>query len=461
MKLPFISITEPEKKQMLDIIGVHTTDELFSQIPQKIREDAEKASKKYHPFSKSLSEQEIIKEIKALAGLNNRAANQISFAGAGAYGHFIPSALDYVLSRSEFITSYTPYQPEISQGTLQSVFEFQSYIAILTGMDIANASMYDGASACAEAVLMAMRITGKKRVLVSDTLHPSYREVIRTYTQNMDAAIEDIPHDPKTGFTSVSSLNSMIDTNTACVVAGYPNFFGIIEPIDIIFRIAEEKKALSIAVITEAMSTGLLVPPGRLGASITVMECQSLGIPLSYGGPYIGVIASKKEYVRQMPGRLVGETVDKEGSPAYTLTLATREQHIRRERATSNICSNEGLLSIAVAIYLSLMGKNGLMRTASINHENADYIHKKIEELNDITFPFSAPFFNEFVVKIRNLNTVYDKLLNSGFLPGVRLDNYYKDMDDCLLINATEIHSKKMMDRFAEQLKKVVNKVQA
>jgi glycine cleavage system P protein (glycine dehydrogenase) subunit 1 len=456
MKLPFIPMTESEKRQMLDAIGVKSVEALFSQVPADIMDRAEKAFKKAHAFSSPLTEQEVIEDIASLARRNEKASDRISFAGAGAYRHFIPSALTSVLGRSEFVTSYTPYQPEISQGTLQSVFEFQSYIAMLTGMDIANASMYDGASACAEAILMACRITGKRRVLVSLAVHPHYAEVTDTYTQSMDIGIERIPYDTKTGFTSAEALQKMIDENTACVVVGYPNFFGVIEPIDVLFKIAVEKKAVPVTVIAEAMSTGMLAPPGKLGAAITAMECQSFGVPLTYGGPYIGVIASKKEYVRQMPGRLVGETVDKDGSRAYTLTLSTREQHIRREKATSNICSNEGLLAIAVAVYLSLVGRHGLMRAAGINHENAVYLHKKLGALKDADFPFGGTFFNEFVVRIKNLNTIYNALLKDGYMPGVMLEPYYKEMKECLLVNATEVHSKKMIDRFVSKLQRRV-----
>ena len=455
MTRPFISITEQEKQQMLDAAGVKSIGELFSGIPESIRKDAEAAWKNSRHFLTPRSEQEVIEELGSLSEKNAKAVRSISFAGAGAYGHFIPAALNYILSRSEFVTSYTPYQAEIAQGTLQSVFEFQSYITMLTGMDLANASMYDGASACAEAVLMAMRITGKRRILVSRALHPHYREVINTYTQGMDADVRSIPFDPQTGVTSVSALSGMIDETTACVVAGYPNFFGIVEPVDSLFRIAADKKALSIAVITEAMSTGLLMPPGRLGASITAMECQSFGVPLSFGGPYIGVIAAKKEFVRQLPGRLVGETVDKEGSRAFTLTLSTREQHIRREKATSNICSNEGLLAIAVAIYLGLTGKSGLMHTARVNHENAVYLHSKLNEIDGITFPFENPFFNEFVVRVKNLNHNYNALVKGGYIPGVMIEPYYDDMKDCLLVNATEMHTHKQMDRFVQKVKNV------
>ncbi len=453
MKLPFIPLTDKEKQQMLDAIGVHSIEELFSCIPADIRTRAEKAFKKAHPFSAPLTEQEVLEEIAALARFNEKAADLISFAGAGAYGHFIPSALNYVLGRSEFVTSYTPYQPETAQGTLQSVFEFQSYIAMLTGMDVANASMYDGASACAEAILMACRITGRKHVLVSQALHPHYREVIDTYTQGMDVDIEYVPFDHKTGMTSSPDLAAKVSEKTACVVAGYPNFFGVIDPVDTLFRIASDKKALSIAVVAEAMSTGLLVPPGKLGASIVAMESQSFGIPLSYGGPYIGVIASRKEYVRQLPGRLVGETVDKDGNRAYTLTLATREQHIRREKATSNICSNEGLLAIAVALYLSLTGKNGLMRTARINHELTGYLRGKLATINGLEFPFTGPFFNEFVVRIKDLDDIYNTMMKHGYMPGVMLKPYYADMENCLLVNVTEVHSKKVIDKFVKQLR--------
>ncbi len=452
-RLPFISLSGSDERQMLDTIGAKSIEELFSQVPGSIREQAEKAFGRPHPFSAPLTEQEVIGEIERLAGKNGRAARLTSFAGAGAYRHFVPSALGYVLGRSEFVTSYTPYQPEIAQGTLQSVFEFQSYIAMLTGMDIANASMYDGASACAESVLMAMRITGKRRVLVSLALHPHYREVIATYTQGMDAAIAAIPYDQKTGATSAAAVEASVDDDTACVVVGYPNFFGVIEPLDIIFGKVAGKKALPVAVVTEAMSTGMLTPPGRLGAAITAMECQSFGVPLSFGGPYIGVIAARKEFMRQIPGRLVGETVDRDGRRAYTLTLSTREQHIRREKATSNICSNEGLLAITVAVYLSLMGRSGLMATAGKNHELCAYLHSELGRVEGVQFPFSGPFFNEFVVRIRGLDAVFERLLKSGYLPGVKLEEYGGYLKDCLLINTTELHSRKIIDGFVKRLK--------
>lgn len=442
---------------MLDTIGVRSIEDLFSGIPPEIRKQAEDAFRKPHPFSVPLTEQEVLEDIAGLARSNEKAAALASFAGAGAYRHFIPSALNYVLERSEFVTSYTPYQPETSQGTLQSVFEFQSYVAVLTGMDVANASMYDGATACAEAILMACRLTGRKHVLVSLALHPHYREVIETYTQGMDIDVEYVPYQPGTGMTSVPNMTSKINDRTACIVAGYPNFFGIVEPLDELSGIAAGKGALSVAVISEAMSTGFLMPPGRLGVSIVAMECQSFGVPLSYGGPYIGVLASKKAFVRQLPGRIVGETVDREGRRAYTLTLSTREQHIRREKATSNICSNEGLLAIAVAIYLGLMGKSGLMQTSRINHDRAGYLRGKLEEIGGVEFPFSGPFFNEFVVRIKNIGTLYNKLIKNGYMPGVLLEPYYKDMDGCMLVNTTEVLSRKTIDRFVRKLKSVLS----
>ncbi len=452
MKTPFVSITGHEQQEMLDAIGVRSVEELFSGIPESIRKDAERALNLSLDISPTRTEQEVVEEVRALARKNGTTASMTSFAGGGAYAHFIPAALQYVLSRSEFVTSYTPYQAEIAQGTLQSIFEFQSYIAMLTGMDVSNASMYDGASASAEAVLMAMRITGRKKILVAQSLHPHYREVIRTYTQGIDADLDFVPYDTGTGVTSAAALAAMIDENTACFVAGYPNFFGAVESLDSLFGIAAGKKALAIAVITEAMSTGLLMPPGRLGADITAMECQSFGVPLSFGGPYIGVCASKKAFVRQLPGRLVGQTVDKEGSRAYTLTLSTREQHIRREKATSNICSNEGLLAIAVALYLGLTGKSGLMRTARLNHDNALYLKEGLSRVAGVDATFGSPFFNEFVVRVKNLQHVYDTLVGNGYIPGVMMEHYYPDMKDCLLVNATELHTHKQMDKFLRKL---------
>src|SRR5205807_1635644 len=342
----------------------------------------------------ALSEIELLAKFDRLAARND-AARRISFLGAGAYSHYIPTVVDHLISRSEFFTAYTPYQPEISQGTLQAIFEFQTLVCQLTGMDIANASMYDGSTAMAEAVLMAERVTKRSKVIVSSAIHPQYLEVAHTYVQHAGIDLQQVGFDPASGQTPASVFDS-IDDQTAAVVVQSPNFFGCIEDLSALAGKAHAAGALLVVTVTEAMSFGLLKSPGACGADIVVAEGQSFGVPLSFGGPYVGLFATRDKYARQIPGRLVGQAYDKQGRRGFVLTLATREQHIRREKATSNICTNEGLIALAVTIYLETMGRRGVQQVARQCAQKAHYAAREIANLAGFSVPFSVPFFNAF-----------------------------------------------------------------
>ena len=344
-----------------------------------------------------MSELELLKRFEEM-GVRNEAARRISFLGGGAYSHYVPTIVDHLISRSEFFTAYTPYQPEISQGTLQAIFEFQTLVCQLTGMDIANASMYDGSTAMAEAVLMAERVTRRTKVIASSAIHPEYLAVAHTYVQHAGIDLQHALYCAETGTTLPESL-SAIDDQTAAVVVQSPNFFGCIEDIAALADKAHSVGALLIVTVTEAMSFGLLRSPGACGADIVVAEGQSFGVPLSFGGPYVGLFATRDKYARQIPGRLVGEAYDKNGRRGFVLTLATREQHIRREKATSNICTNEGLIALAATIYLETMGRRGVQEAALQCAQKAHYAARELAKLADFSLPYSGPFFNEFVVR--------------------------------------------------------------
>jgi glycine dehydrogenase subunit 1 len=367
------------------------------------------------------------------------------------YHHYVPSIVDAILSRGEFLTSYTPYQPEVSQGTLQAIFEFQTFICQITGMDIANASMYDGASAAAEAVLMARRIlSGRNRVLVSQAVHPAYRKVIETYTRNLPIEIKEVAVDAK-GRTDTSALQSLIDDNAICVVLQSPNYFGVIEEQQEAFHIARARGSLCISVIAEALSLGILKSPGECGADFAAGECQSLGIPVSYGGPYVGFLAIKQSYMRQIPGRLVGMAKDHEGRRGFVLTLAAREQHIRREKATSNICTNQGLYALAVTVYLSYVGADGFRNLAIRNLQNAAYTKEALMRVARLRF--DAPVFNELVVELKSdAEQTVKKLSDKKIFAGVPLGRYYADMKNSLLVCATEMTTKADIDLLAREL---------
>jgi len=398
---------------MLAAVGEASVDDLFPTVPATLRSTAA------INLEAGLGEREVFEALSALAASNQTPA---SFQGAGCYRHFVPAAVSAVMGRAEFATSYTPYQPEVSQGTLQASFEFQTYVARLMGLDVANASMYDGASAFAEALLMAMRVhKNRSRLLVSAGLHPEYVEVARTYLCGHGRGeIVEIPL-AADGRTDLAALESLLGDDVAAVATGYPNFFGVIDDLGGASRLAKRVGALSISVTGESLALALLRSPGSCGADIAVAEGQSFGLPPSFGGPGVGLFATRSAYVRQMPGRLVGETVDEEGLRGYVLTLATREQHIRREKATSNICTNQGLAALCVTVFLSLAGKNGLRALAIENARAAHLVAERLQREAGIQASFAAPFFNEFTVEVPDLDAVFARCTASGLVPGVRL----------------------------------------
>ncbi|HXG92765.1 MAG TPA: aminomethyl-transferring glycine dehydrogenase subunit GcvPA [Blastocatellia bacterium] len=441
----YIPNSPDERREMLARIGCSGIEELFEQIPEKFR------LSEAIGIGEPMSEPELIAYFRNLASRN--ATDYQSFLGAGAYSHFIPVIIDPLISRAEFFTAYTPYQPELSQGTLQYIFEFQTMICQLTGMEVANASLYDGSSATAEAVLMAQRVTRRNRFIIADTLHPQYREVVSAYTKNLGVEIEYANH-TEAGTIDLNSLK--IDKETAAVVVQSPNFFGCIEDLKAIADAAHKSGAMLIVAITEAMSLGVLKTPGACGADIVVAEAQSFGIPLSYGGPYCGLFATLEKYQRQIPGRLVGEAYDAEGRRGYVLTLSTREQHIRREKATSNICTNQGLFALMATIYLATMGRRGVQEVARQNLQKAHYAASAIAKLDGYGLRFTAPFFNEFVIRgPRTATEVTEQLLDRRMIGGVALECYYPEMKDCLLVCVTETTSKEAIDNLVDALSKI------
>jgi len=377
------------------------------------------------------------------------------FVGAGAYRHHVPATVDHLIQRSEFLTSYTPYQPEISQGTLQALFEFQTQVALLTGMEVANASMYDGSTACGEAVLMAHRLTRRKKALLSGGLHPHYRAVVETLAHWGGSTVVALDPDP----TGVEDITSKIDEETSCVVVQYPSFYGNIRDLTPIAEAAHAKGALLIAVVTEIVSLGLLKPPGEMGADIVAAEGQSLGNGLNFGGPYVGLFATREKFVRQMPGRLAGETVDAEGRRGFVLTLSTREQHIRREKATSNICTNSGLCALAFTIHLTLLGEAGLRKLARINHANAVTLADELGKVRGVEV-ISPSFFNEFTIRVPgDARKVIDALAEKGVMGGVpvsRLEPKRSELRDLIIVASTEINTDEDRAAYVKALQEVL-----
>jgi len=430
---------------MLESIGLSNAADLFRSIPTDVQ-----LGRKLE-ITDPLAESEVIAAMEELAA-RNTAATKPSFLGAGVYSHYSPTIVDHLIQRSEFFTSYTPYQPEISQGTLQYIFEFQTLICQLTGMEVANASMYDGSTAMAEAYLMAQRVTRRNKIVVADSVHPEYREVARTYTQHGEAEIVSVSFDEKTG--RVADL-SMLDDKTAALVVQSPNFFGCIENLERLAGSAHAVGALFVVVVTEAISLGLLRSPGACGADIVVGEGQSFGIPMSFGGPHVGLFATQEKFVRQMPGRLCGIAYDKDGNRGYVLTLSTREQHIRREKATSNICTNQGLIALAATIYMEAMGRKGLQEVAEQNAQKAEYAARRIDEVEGFESVFSAPKFNEFVVRApRPAAEVLERSrIDAGIIGGLALSKYYPDRPNDFLVCVTETMKREHIDRLVESLK--------
>ena len=436
---------------MCAAIGVGSLEELLKTVPDALR------LKGGLRLPEGMSEFEVGVALERISKKNASTKDYSSFLGAGSYNHYIPSAVDQLISRSEFYTSYTPYQPEISQGTLQAIFEYQTLICQLTGMDVSNASLYDGASATAEAALMAKRVTGRKKVLVSASLHPEYRETIKTYLEGRDEPFGEVLYCTEAGTTLAEAARKSIDADTACLIIQQPNFFGCVEDIEALAAVAKKNGALLIVSTTEPLSLALLRPPGELGADIAVGEGQSFGNSMNYGGPYLGYMAVKSEYIRSMPGRIVGQTLDKNGQRSFCLTFSTREQHIRRERATSNICTNEGLSALSAAIYLSLLGKNGLSKLAETNLSKAIYLKNKLMKIKGIKAAFTSPHFNEFAIEINSSPKKFlASLRKQGIIGGLPLEGFYPGHKNAVLVTATEMNSAQEMDRYASIAKKIL-----
>ncbi|MGE5647759.1 MAG: aminomethyl-transferring glycine dehydrogenase subunit GcvPA [Acidobacteriota bacterium] len=432
----YLPKSDVERREMLDALGVRSLEELFADLPEHVR------LKRPLAIGRGQSEYEIVEYFRARG--NENAVGYASFLGAGAYQHYRPVLVDAVVSRGEFLTSYTPYQAEISQGTLASIFEFQTMLCQLTGMDVANASMYDGSTAAAEAALMAVRVTGRKRLLVARTVHPEYRQVLATYSKNLGIEIEEFGYDRETGAAALEELAGKLNGRTAAVIVQSPNFFGIVEDVKAAAEAARTAGALLIDVFTEAVALGILKPPAE--ADIVAGELQSFAISPSYGGPYAGVIASKEKYVRQLPGRLVGETVDTRGNRAFCLTLATREQHIRREKATSNICTNQALVALMATVFMTVYGKEGLRELAAQNLAKAHYLASKVP------LRFSGPFFNEFVTAVESPEAVNEALLEKKIIGGLPVECWYPELPNGLLLCATEMNRRQDIDTLAAAL---------
>ena len=450
--MTYIPISPKERDAMLKTIGVKSLDDLFEAIPAKHRFPA-------LDLPPALTEMEAAAELAEIANSNeNVRGDLVSFLGAGMYNHYIPSVIDHMLRRGEFYTAYTPYQPEISQGTLQGIFEYQSLMTALTGMELSNASHYDGATAAAEAVNLAYaQFRGKrKKVVISPTVHPQYRAVIRTYTQGMelelagDDANADLDSKPE-------DLASQIDDNTSLVIVQYPDFFGRVFDYTKLIETAHEKGAL-VCVVANPTALALFKTPGEMGADIVVGEGQPLGIPMWYGGPSVGFFTTRKNMVHKMAGRLVGETVDNKGQRAYVLTLTAREQHIKRERATSNICSNQGLIALGTAVYLSLLGKKGLQQVANLCYQKAHYAAQELSKINGMGLCFTEPFFHEFALCVnRPVDEVNAHLLEHGIIGGYDLGQDYPSLKDHMLIAVTEMNTKEEIDTLVEAMKEVAN----
>ncbi len=448
--MTYIPISQSERNAMLETIGVKSLDDLFKDVPAK------------HRFPKlnlppALSEMEAAAELDDIAASNeNVHSDLISFLGAGAYNHYIPSVVDHMLRRGEFYTAYTPYQPEISQGTLQAIFEYQSLMAALTGMEVSNASHYDGATAAAESVNMAVaQFRGKrKKVVISPAVHPQYREVIRTYTQGMDLELagDDAKADLEAG---PDTLSALVDGNTMLVIVQYPDFFGRVYDYTKLIEGAHGKGAM-VCVVANPTALALFKTPGEMDADIVVGDGQPLGIPMWFGGPTLGFFTTKKSYVHKMAGRLVGETVDSHGQRAYVLTLTAREQHIKRERATSNICTNQGLLALASAVYMSLLGKGGMRQVAELCYHKAHYAAGQLSKIQGMGLCFSEPFFHEFALCLnRPASEVNAHLLEHGILGGYDLGQDYPALKDRMLIAVTEMNTKEEIDALVEVLSEV------
>ncbi|MGB9678820.1 MAG: aminomethyl-transferring glycine dehydrogenase subunit GcvPA [Thermoanaerobacteraceae bacterium] len=438
---PYIPVSEDDEKELLQSIGKQSIEELFEPIPEQVR------LKGLLNLGSPLSEQELESIIKKYASSNKNLDELTSFLGAGVYDHYIPSIVKHIISRSEFYTAYTPYQPEISQGTLQAIFEYQTMISNLTGMEVTNASMYDGATACAEAAIMACENTKRNSIIISKTVNPETRKVLKTYMHFRN--IEVIEIDENEGITNLEKLKVSLNNTISAVIVQYPNFFGIIENLKEIEEITHINKAMLITYV-DPISLGILKSPKELGVDIAVGDGQSLGNGLNFGGPYLGFLATTQKLVRKMPGRIVGQTKDVDGKRAFVLTLQAREQHIRREKATSNICSNHSLNALTAAVYMATMGKNGIKEVAYQCTQKAHYAFEKLTASGRFKPAFKAPFFMEFALKLdKDINMVLDELLKNNILGGYSLEKEYKNYKNTILISVTENRTKEEIDKLA------------
>ncbi|MGG3305842.1 aminomethyl-transferring glycine dehydrogenase subunit GcvPA [Paenibacillus lautus] len=449
MKHRYLPMTDQDQADMLAVVGAEKIEDLFADIPQAVRYNG------VLPMSKRLGEPELLKHMRRLSDRNADFDRYTSFLGAGLYDHHIPVVLNHVISRSEFYTAYTPYQPEISQGELQAIFEFQSYICELTGMKVANASMYDGSTALAEAAALASGATKRKKIVISRAVHPEAREIVLTSARGLDLDVVEVGI--VNGVTDQDALAAAITDDTAAVLLQSPNFFGCIEDVKSIEPLVHEKKALLVLSVNP-LSLGLLESPGVLGADIVVGDAQPLGIPASLGGPTCGFFAVSEPLMRRIPGRIVGQTVDQDGKRGFVLTLQAREQHIRREKATSNICSNQALLALCASVYMSTLGKAGMQEAALLNARKSHYAADRVAN-GSLSLPFSSPFFNEFVVKLpegTNVKEVNSKLLGAGYIGGYDLGAAYPELQGCMLIAVTERRTKEEIDQFIGELEAIV-----
>jgi len=443
--MPFLPSTDEERAQMLKAIGVKSFEELLAPIPEKLR------LKEALALPEPISEYEATRLLAELAEANTTVNEALCFLGGGAYDHYVPAAVSHITSRPEFYTAYTPYQAEVSQGTLQATYEYQSMICMLTGMEASNASMYDGASALAEAALLAFNHTQRREILVSRAVNPFYLETVRTYCHGQGIEVHLVDVDD--GATEVDNLRGLISDRTAAVIVQHPNFYGCLEEVSELAAVTHQAGALFIT-SNDPISLGLLQPPGSYGADIATGEGQCLGTPLSFGGPYLGIFATKQELIRRMPGRIVGQTVDTEGRVGYVLTYQTREQHIRREKATSNICTNQALVALAATVYLALMGKQGLRAVANLCLQKSHYLAEEIGKLPGFRLKFGRPFFKEFVIETPvPAEKIVERLIAKGILAGLPLGRFEEGMANCLLIAVTEKRSKAEMDSLVGALR--------
>nr|WP_321514537.1 aminomethyl-transferring glycine dehydrogenase subunit GcvPA [uncultured Pseudodesulfovibrio sp.] len=440
--MPYVPHTEDEVREMLATIGVDSVDDLFAEITEDMRP-------KSFDLPEGLSEMEVLSKLEAMAAKN--ATDRVSFLGAGFYDHYIPAAVDALTMRGEFYTAYTPYQPEASQGTLQAIFEYQTAVTRLLGMECANASVYDGGTALYEALMMAVRKTKRRKIVVSEALNPIYRVMLGSYTSNLDVEFVTVPH--KNGMTNIEGLKQAIDDDTAALLVQNPNFFGSINDFTELFATAKARKAVSIISSYPILQT-LLKTPGDMGADIAVAEGQSLGLPLSFGGPYLGIMTCTKNMVRQMPGRMVGRTKDSEGRTGYVLTLQAREQHIRRQKATSNICSNQSLCALRALVHMCALGELGMKRAARVSIERAHICAERLTAIDGVEMMTQGPFGNEFAITLpTNAFDAIAKLTARGYVPGFPLGRYYDGLENGLLVACTEKTSEEQIGIFAEMLK--------